>query len=267
MADGVTDAEFEAEAAAWVESRDRRRRRGAARAGGRGRPGRPDAGGRRRQRARRSRPAALRDRLEMVPLRRYAKVALLRLSGLTTSRRGRPAPGDGADTGRPGLDGDRPAALACDDEYPDADEWGQLPRGGPGRPPDVDALFPTRSRAAPHPDAQDVLDHIGQHHPDKEVSKGGGQRGRPGTNRARAAAAPVTSSGRRGIAGPPGTLGRGREATPIGGEPVRHSSGERNLASIDHVVVLMLENRSFDHMLGYLYTPRATCPPASRSRA
>ena len=26
----------------------------------------------------------------------------------------------------------------------------------------------------------------------------------------------------------------------------------RNLARIDHVVVLLLENRSFDHMLGYL---------------
>lgn len=25
------------------------------------------------------------------------------------------------------------------------------------------------------------------------------------------------------------------------------------LSSIDHIVVLMLENRSFDHMLGYLY--------------
>ena len=25
------------------------------------------------------------------------------------------------------------------------------------------------------------------------------------------------------------------------------------LASVDHVVVLMLENRSFDHMLGFLY--------------
>jgi len=28
-----------------------------------------------------------------------------------------------------------------------------------------------------------------------------------------------------------------------------------NLAKIDHVVVMMLENRSFDHMLGYLYAP------------
>src|SRR5437016_3985251 len=27
---------------------------------------------------------------------------------------------------------------------------------------------------------------------------------------------------------------------------------QKNLAKIDHIVVLMLENRSFDHMLGYL---------------
>src|SRR3984885_6692129 len=31
------------------------------------------------------------------------------------------------------------------------------------------------------------------------------------------------------------------------------TSQAAGLAGIDHVVVLMLENRSFDHMLGYLY--------------
>ena len=29
-------------------------------------------------------------------------------------------------------------------------------------------------------------------------------------------------------------------------------SGNQNLEKIDHIVVLMMENRSFDHMLGYL---------------
>ena len=29
-------------------------------------------------------------------------------------------------------------------------------------------------------------------------------------------------------------------------------SGSGNLSKIDHIVVLMMENRSFDHMLGYL---------------
>ena len=30
------------------------------------------------------------------------------------------------------------------------------------------------------------------------------------------------------------------------------SAGAANLGKVDHVVVVMLENRSFDHMLGYL---------------
>src|SRR4029450_11247667 len=34
--------------------------------------------------------------------------------------------------------------------------------------------------------------------------------------------------------------------------PVAADSTLRNLSRIDHIVVLMLENRSFDHMLGYL---------------
>ena len=32
------------------------------------------------------------------------------------------------------------------------------------------------------------------------------------------------------------------------GDPV----GAANLEKVDHIVVMMLENRSFDHMLGYL---------------
>ena len=35
-----------------------------------------------------------------------------------------------------------------------------------------------------------------------------------------------------------------------------------NLAAVDHVVVLMLENRSFDHMLGFLYTSEGNVSPA-----
>jgi phospholipase C len=33
---------------------------------------------------------------------------------------------------------------------------------------------------------------------------------------------------------------------------VTEETGTANLEKIDHIVVLMLENRSFDHMLGYL---------------
>src|ERR1700685_4770936 len=34
------------------------------------------------------------------------------------------------------------------------------------------------------------------------------------------------------------------------------------LAAIDHIVVLMLENRSFDHMLGFLYAAEDNKSPA-----
>jgi phospholipase C len=37
-----------------------------------------------------------------------------------------------------------------------------------------------------------------------------------------------------------------------------------NLAAVDHVVVLMLENRSFDHMLGFLYTNEGNVSPSGQ---
>jgi phospholipase C len=37
------------------------------------------------------------------------------------------------------------------------------------------------------------------------------------------------------------------------------------LAQIDHIVVLMLENRSFDHMLGYLYTEAGNVTPGGQA--
>ena len=40
--------------------------------------------------------------------------------------------------------------------------------------------------------------------------------------------------------------------------------GTGNLAAINHVVVLMLENRSFDHMLGYLYAAQGNVSPSGQ---
>jgi Phosphoesterase family len=37
-----------------------------------------------------------------------------------------------------------------------------------------------------------------------------------------------------------------------------------NLMAINHVVVLMLENRSFDHMLGFLYSDTGNVSPAGQ---
>ena len=42
---------------------------------------------------------------------------------------------------------------------------------------------------------------------------------------------------------------------------------ETGLSSIDHIVVLMLENRSFDHMLGFLYTDQGNVSPAGQPYA
>ena len=39
---------------------------------------------------------------------------------------------------------------------------------------------------------------------------------------------------------------------------------EAQLATIDHIVVLMLENRSFDHMLGFLYADSNNTSPAGQ---
>jgi phospholipase C len=36
------------------------------------------------------------------------------------------------------------------------------------------------------------------------------------------------------------------------GGVVVEEAGTANLEKVDHIVVLMMENRSFDHMLGYL---------------
>jgi len=40
------------------------------------------------------------------------------------------------------------------------------------------------------------------------------------------------------------------------------SMTDEQLAKIEHVVVLMLENRSFDHMLGFLYADEGNVSPA-----
>jgi len=50
----------------------------------------------------------------------------------------------------------------------------------------------------------------------------------------------------------------------MGGVPMA-ASNATGLQSIEHIVVLMLENRSFDHMLGFLYTDAGNKSPAGQS--
>ena len=59
--------------------------------------------------------------------------------------------------------------LACDDEYPDPDDLAVSFREAV--PVGQEApLFEAMARSA-HPDAVDVLEHLGQYHPDKQVAK------------------------------------------------------------------------------------------------
>jgi phospholipase C len=52
------------------------------------------------------------------------------------------------------------------------------------------------------------------------------------------------------------------DITPTG--TIAPSSGTGNLAAISNVVVLMLENRSFDHMRGYLYADAGNVSPTGQ---
>ncbi|HEX4087792.1 MAG TPA: hypothetical protein VHZ33_03695 [Trebonia sp.] len=171
MAEGVTDAEFEAEAQAWVQSRgDDPAARELLELAAQGHPGErmlavavvtaigaPAA-------------PALREGLTVEPIRGYAKVALLSLAGIDDMNGSAEVPSELE------LTPDDLAwiatdllALACDDEFPDPDDLAvsfreAVPVG------QETPLFEAMARSA-HPDAEDVLNHLGRHHPDKQVAK------------------------------------------------------------------------------------------------
>jgi hypothetical protein len=172
MAAGVTDAEFEAEADGWTAAR------GASSAARELLELAADAEPGERMLAvaavtRIGEPAepAWRDNLAVPQVRAYAKVALAQLSG--------------ADT-----DGDAPAdlpaeleltpedlawvatdllTLAIDEEYPDPEYLAVSFREAvpAGR---EQMLFDGMARSA-HPDTADVLSHLGEYHPDRQIAK------------------------------------------------------------------------------------------------
>ena len=166
MAVGVTDDEFEAEFAAWLEARDPQD--AAAELLGVGAAGDPadrllvvalvtELGA--------AAEPAWRDRLDVLEVRPYAKAAL---AGLTDADR-LPADvePDANDLAWMATD---LLAIACDDEDTDADELAEalaetLPPDG-----DVPAFLDLISNGL-HPDALDVLEHIGEYHPDKAIAK------------------------------------------------------------------------------------------------
>ena len=171
MAEGVSDAEFEAEAQAWVESRgDDPAARELLELGAEGHPGERMLAVAVVTAIGAPAEPALRESLAVEPLRGYAKVALLSLSGVDDI--------SGAADVPPELDLNPDdlawiatdlLALACDDEYPDPDDLAVSFREAVPVGQEV-PLFDAMARSA-HPDAEDVLNHLGRHHPDKQVSK------------------------------------------------------------------------------------------------
>lgn len=170
MAEGVDDAEFEAESDAWVAARgaDAAARELLALAA-HGDPGERMLAVAAVTRIGAAAEPAWRDSLDVLEVRSYARLALATLA----------AGGDGTEDDLP--PGFEPSpedlawmatdllALACDDEFPDPDELAvsfreAVPPGGEA------ALFDAMWRG-PHPDAIAVLNHVGRYHPDKRIAK------------------------------------------------------------------------------------------------
>lgn len=166
MAEGVSDEEFEAEAEAWIAARGAdaaaRELLGLAAASGPGERMLAVAA------ATRIGPAAepaWRDSLDVPAVRAYAKMALAGpvedVADLPPDLE--PLPEDLAWVATDML------ALACDEDYPDPDEISAAFREAVPAGQEA-ALFDAMGRSA-HPDVLDVLNHVGKHHPDKQVAK------------------------------------------------------------------------------------------------
>jgi hypothetical protein len=171
MAEGVTDAEFEAEAQAWVESRgDDPAARELLELAAEGHPGERMLAVAVVTAIGAPAEAALRESLAIEPLKGYAKVALLSLAGVDDISGAGDVPSE-LELGPDDLAwiATDLLALACDDEYPDPDDLAVSFREAVPVGQEV-PLFDAMARSA-HPDAEDVLNHLGRHHPDKQVSK------------------------------------------------------------------------------------------------
>jgi hypothetical protein len=172
MAGGVTDAEFEAEADAWTASRGAdAAARELLELAAEAEPGERMLAVAAVTRIGAPAEAAWRDTLAVPPVRAYAKVALAQLSGI-----------DPEDTGPVDLPAELEMTpedlawiatdlltLAIDEEFPDPDYLAisfseAVPAGR------EQMLFEGMARGA-HPNTVEVLNHLGEYHPDKQVAK------------------------------------------------------------------------------------------------
>ena len=172
MAGGVTDAEFEAEADGWTAARGAdAAARELLEIAAAAEPGERMLAVTAVTRIGAPAEAAWRDNLAVPQVRAYAKVALAQLSGV-----------DPEDTGPVDLPAELEMTpedlawvatdlltLAIDEEFPDPDYLAISFREAvpDGR---EQMLFEGMARSD-HPDTVEVLNHLGEHHPDKQVAK------------------------------------------------------------------------------------------------
>jgi len=172
MAEGISDAEFEAEADAWAAARGAdAAARDLLELAALGDPGERMLAVAAVTRIGVQAEPALRDSLEVVAVRGYVKVALLTLTGIDVAE-------DPGASIAPELElspedlawvATDLLALACDDEYPDPDDLAVCFREAVPLGQETE-LFEAMARGA-HPEAESVLNHLGKYHPDKNVAK------------------------------------------------------------------------------------------------
>jgi hypothetical protein len=172
MAEGVSDAEFEAEADAWTAARGSDvAARDLLELAAQGDPGERMLAVAAVTRIGLPAEPALRDSLAVVQVRGYAKVALLALAGIDVAEDPEASIPPELELGPEDLAwvATDLLALACDDEYPDPDDLAVSFREAVPLGQEAE-LFEEMARGT-HPDAEIVLTHLGKHHPDKNVAK------------------------------------------------------------------------------------------------
>ncbi len=172
MAEGISDTEFEAEASAWSAARGAdAAARELLELAAQGEPGERMLAVAAVTHIGAPAEAALRASLQVPQVRGYAKVTLLSLSGIDGVNGGSADVPPELELGPDDLAwlATDLLTLACDDEYPDPDDLAVSFREAVPLGQEV-PLFEAMARSA-HPDAEDVLDHLGRYHPDKQVAK------------------------------------------------------------------------------------------------
>ena len=171
MAEGISDTEFEAEAGAWSAARGAdAAARELLELAAQGEPGERMLAVAAVTQIGAQAESALRASLGVPQVRGYAKVTLLGLSGIADMSESADVPAE-LELGPDDLAwlATDLLTLACDDEYPEPDDLAVSFREAVPLGQEV-PLFEAMARSA-HPDAEDVLEHLGKFHPDKTVAK------------------------------------------------------------------------------------------------